>query len=171
MPCIKQHLLYLSLTNVGFSPASIGSIKLGYKRDCNWHFFKSRMLWIKETLSKSTFRAPLADDNKKEKFYPFLKHPNEEQNLHPVDTYLNVGQSSNGIVYFEQFESWGNYLPKIVDNKVKVVLIVEDSYGRKYKKKEVVKILPLQEVIDKYNASFAQTHSKIPTLDEDSSNS
>lgn len=55
-----------------------------------------------------------------------------------IDTYLLEGKRCNGIVYFEQEESRGNYLPKIKNNRMHIKVRVIDVYGNAYSTKGII---------------------------------
>lgn len=65
------------------------------------------------------------------KVFPFLMQRNQLSDNN-VDTYLLEGKRCNGVVYFEQEESWGNYLPRIIGNRMKIKVRVYDVYGNYY---------------------------------------
>ena len=119
--------LYLSITNVGSAPTDIKDIHIGYK-PCS---FKNpfRWFWLKEiTVAKSDFMVSLGEDKK---VYPFLKQRNQSMDNH-VDTYIREGQHCNGVVYFEQEESWGGCLPKLKNNVMDIKIIIYDAYNKKH---------------------------------------
>lgn len=125
--------LYLSITNIGSAPTDIKSIHVGYKSQN--HSLPFRWFWLKElTVSKSDFVMRLGEDSK---VFPFLMQRNQLSE-NQVDTYLLQGKRCNGIVYFEQGESWGNYLPRIIDNRMKIKVRVYDVYGKYYSVTSVI---------------------------------
>ncbi|MFP2770814.1 hypothetical protein [Oceanisphaera sp. KMM 10153] len=140
--------IYLSITNVGSAPTDIKEIHVGYKSQS--HSLPFLWFWLKElTASKSDFVMKLGDDSK---VFPFLMQRNQLTE-NQIDTYLLEGKRCNGVVYFEQEESWGNYLPKVQDNKMKVKVRVCDVYGNYYTAKSVINKVTLQaakEVCEKF---------------------
>jgi len=121
--------LYLQIINQGSADTSFQSIHLGY------HNFSLRYtylwFWLKNrTVALSDFTTRIDEDNIK--VYPFL----EQQSAllpTPDKTFLRVGESTNGIIYFEQEESFGGFKPRI-DNlhKVKIKIRIIDSFGGKH---------------------------------------
>jgi hypothetical protein len=101
-------VIYFEITNIGNAPSSIGDIRVGYKR-FDLSIF-SRRNWIGEKIAKADFRVAFKN-NEHTKVYPFLKQRN---NLYPnqSDTFLEIGKTQNGVVYFEQEESYGSWMPK-----------------------------------------------------------
>ncbi len=140
--------LYLSITNIGSAPTDIKAIHVGYKSQS--HFIPFRWFWLKElTVSKSDFVMKLGDDSK---VFPFLMQNNQLTN-NQIDTYLLEGKRCNGVVYFEQEESWGKYLPKIRENKMKIKVRVYDVYGKYYSATSVINKVTLnaaKEVSEKF---------------------
>jgi hypothetical protein len=66
--------------------------------------------WIKEqSVSLSDFQVIIGEHTK---FYPFL---NQESRVSVSETrtFLEVGRSANGVVYFEQEDSWGGCFPTV----------------------------------------------------------
>jgi hypothetical protein len=72
------------------------------------------------------------------------------------ETYLNVGRGVNGVVYFEQDDSWGGCLPLPRKGATRIRVAVLDSFGKKHKKTFQVPVVSLQEA-KKYNPSFGGT--------------
>ena len=72
------------------------------------------------------------------------------------ETYLEVGKSINGVVYFEQDDSWGGCFPTSKNSKVKLRVAVIDTFGRKYKKTFWAPFVSLEEA-QKYNPAFGAT--------------
>jgi hypothetical protein len=70
--------------------------------------------------------------------------------------YLQVGQSANGVVYFEQKESWGGCYPSPRKGTTKVKLKIKDSFGSSHTKKTTIPVVPIEEA-RKYCASFGKT--------------
>jgi len=106
--------LYLSIINIGSSPSSINDVSVAY----HWNIQPFSFLWFKYSLGWFWLdkQATALDDfqyhiGESIKFYPFLF---QSSYLAPnkVETYLKVGQATNGVVYFEQADSWGGCFPK-----------------------------------------------------------
>lgn len=147
--------LYLSITNVGSAPTDIKSIHVGYKSQN--HSFPFRWLWLKElTVSKSDFVMDLGEDSK---VFPFLMQKNQLAD-NQVDTYLLEGKRCNGVVYFEQEESWGNCLPRINENRMKIKVRVYDVYGKDYSVTSVINKVTL-DAARKVCEKFGETRESL----------
>ena len=97
-------LVYLKIQNDGEVPVQIGDIHLGYKSEAN-EFFDS-WYWLKqETVLLEDFTSSIGD---RLKVYPFLKQKNQLIENETV-VILDPGETTNGLVYFEQGESSGKY--------------------------------------------------------------
>jgi len=85
------------------------------------------------------------------------------------ETYLEVGKRVNGVVYFEQDDSWGGFFPTSSNSKVKLRIIVIDTFGKKFKKTFWAPYVTLEEA-QKYNpafgASFAIMRGELKGIDE-----
>ncbi len=52
---------------------------------------------------------------------------------HNISTYLRPSEDTNGLVYFEQDNSSGNYYPQMdLDFKVQTLIVVHDNKGNKW---------------------------------------
>lgn len=152
-------VIYLKITNIGKAPSSIGKVKLGYyKSDYKMKFFSKRN-WLDETMVKEDFQFAF-DNSEKVKVYPFLKQRSEIM-PRDIDTYLPVGKQVNGIVYFEELEAYGNWMPRQNDDEITtdIKLEIEDMFGKKHKKYYKLKFI-LPEVALKYNRFFGQTYKE-----------
>jgi len=109
-------ILYLKITNIGNASTEIGQIHVGYES------MENEWYWLyNETTLLDDFTMPMGE---KVKVFPFLKQSNFLMK-NDIDTFLNPGQSCNGIVYFEQKASSGNLYPKMdEDFKVNIQILV-----------------------------------------------
>jgi hypothetical protein len=152
--------IYLRVTNIGNAPSTIGKIKLGYiKSDLKSLRTASRMKnrnWIPETISKDDFNV-MFENSDRGKTIPFLKQRNWKY-TNNTDTYLQEGKSQNGMVYFEQMESYGSWVPRLSDDgqKANIVIEIKDAYGRKHLKSFDIKMVT-PEYAFRYNSYFGQT--------------
>ena len=89
------------------------------------------------------------------KVYPFLIQKNFMIDNN-INSYLNIGQSELGMVYFEQNDSFGKNSPKIYNNRVTLKIKVLDVFGNRYYKKLTIPFVNL-EYARKYNPSFGKT--------------
>jgi len=155
--------LYLRITNVGTAPANIQRIGVAY----HWNITKFNLLWIRYRLFWFWLRQQTVimedfsyDFGENLKVYPFLFQksallPSEGNSL-----YLNEGQNTIGVVYFEQEKSYGGCFPLPVKNKTKIKIAVEDSYGKQHLLKAKIPVVSLDEAM-KYNQYFGQTYSHL----------
>ncbi|MCA6112125.1 hypothetical protein [Bradyrhizobium cenepequi] len=150
--------LYLQLSNVGSAPTSIDSVKLGYQ----WHVRPLSLIWLKHRFFWFWLESPAValEDfqfaiGEKVKFYPFLLQRSTISGQ-SANTYLQVGQSVNGVVYFEQSDSWGGFFPSPKNGRTKVRVAVLDAFGRSHKETFSIPVVSLQEA-RKFNPSFGDT--------------
>ena len=150
--------IYLEVTNIGNAPSSIGKIKLGYLLSDLKPKWRTSRNWIVETISKSDFIVEFENSDKARGF-PFLKQANEIYGK--VDTYLEIGKSANGIVYFEQNEAYGSWMPRV--NKdlktTDLVIKIEDAFGGIHKKKFTLELVDPNYVL-KFSPYFGQTQKE-----------
>ena len=138
-------VLYLSVSNVGSSASSIHRVSVAY----HWNVNPFSRLWLKygvgwfwlhdQVVALEDFRVLIGDQMK---LYPFLT---QASYIAPssVETYLEVGRSTCGVVYFEQSDSWGGCYPKSSSNKVRIKVSIWDVFGREYKAKFSIPFVPL----------------------------
>jgi len=156
--------LYLNIANVGSAPSSIANVAVAYHWNVerfgpDWIRYRLFWFWIKyQVLTTEDFQYHFAD---KVKLYPslFQKGVITGQNS---DTYLATGQSTNGVVYFEQKESWGGAFPLPRSNRTKINVAVKDTFGKTHKRKFWIPIVDLDEA-RKYNPSIGNTFPLIRT--------
>lgn len=154
--------LYLSISNVGSASSSINGISIGY----HWHLRPFSRQWLKykigwfwlnhQSVALEDFQVAIG---KNIKVYPFLTQRNH---LSPVqtDTFLDVGRSINGVVYFEQSESWGGCFPTIKNGHVRLKVRVRDVFGGKHTSAFDVPAVALDDA-RKYCPAFGKTFSEL----------
>lgn len=154
--------LYLSIANVGSAASSIEGVSVGY----HWHLRPFSLSWLKYTIgwfwlenqavALQDFQVAIG---RSVKVYPFLTQRNH---LSPdrVDTFLEVGRSTNGVVYFEQSESWGGCYPRIENDHVRLKVRVRDVFGRGHTSVFKVPAVSLEEA-RKYCPAFGMTFSEL----------
>lgn len=151
--------IYLEITNIGNAPTSIGKIKLGYIKSDFTPKFLSRRNWINEVIAKDDFNITFGD-SEKVKVYPFLKQRNSKYQ-NDIDTYLPIGRTTNGIVYFEQMEAYGSWMPRL--NKdghtTNLKIKVEDSFDNSHTKTFNLKLVEADTAF-KFNPFFGQTEKE-----------
>lgn len=154
--------LYLSISNVGAAPSSVGEISIGY----HWHLRPFSIQWLKYTVgwfwiknqsvALEDFQVAIG---KSIKVYPFLTQRN---NLSPAQTesFLDIGRSTSGVVYFEQPECWGGCFPSIERGHVRLKIQVRDVFGGKHTSVFRVPAVALDDA-RKYCPSFGRTFSEL----------
>lgn len=151
--------LYLKISNPGAAPTSIDAIELGY----HWHlkpfakqWLKYRVGWfwlVNQSVALTNFQVLIGEDIK---VYPFLSQRNQLSNAQP-NTYLRIGESTNGVIYFEQDESWGGCFPSSSDGFTDIKLRVRDAQERQYISRHKIPVVNFEEA-KKYNPRFGETH-------------
>jgi len=154
--------IYLHISNIGAAPSSIHKVRVGY----HWNLTPWSMLWLKnsvgwfwiehQAVALTDFQVEIGDNIK---IYPFLTQKNHLSPARP-DNFLEIGQSINGVVYFEQPESWGGCFPKNKKQLVKIKVEVTDVFGGRHKVTIKVPAVSLEEA-RKYNPEFGNTLFKI----------
>lgn len=166
--------IYLHISNIGAAPSSIHKIRVGY----HWDLMPCSMLWIKNSIgwfwiehqavALTDFQVSIGSNIK---IYPFLTQKN---NLSPAvnESFLEIGKSTNGVVYFEQPESWGGCYPKIKEQHVRLKIEITDVFGGRHSTKLRVPSVSLEEA-RKFNPEFGKTLFRINNQDpkENESNS
>jgi hypothetical protein len=152
--------IYLRITNTGSAPADIDNISIGY----HWALQPFSKLWLKyslgwfwleqQAIAISDFQTSIGEHTK---FYPFLTQHSVISGGR-AETYLDVGRSTNGVVYFEQPESFGGCFPYSFKHNVKILIRVTDSFGGKHTRRFKIPRVTLSEA-RKYNPSFGLTFS------------
>ena len=150
--------LYLNVANIGSAPTSLESVSIGY----HWHLKPFSLLWLRyrffwswlhhQTVVLDDFHVMIGDNKK---IFPSLFQGLKNSGVKP-DTYLEVGRSVSGVVYFEQDESWGGYFPSPRRGQARVIVTITDAFGAKHKKRFWIPIVSLDKA-KKYNASFGDT--------------
>ena len=151
-------VVYLKVSNIGNISSSIHKVELGYYKADFKTKFCSKRRWVKQTISKEDFKIELPDSDKL-KVYPFLSLRNQLYSKE-IDTFLEVGKQITGVVYFEEYEAYGNLMPRLEDdNFVDVEILIHDVFGNKFRKKMKLKYVEPKEAF-KYNSYFGQTYKE-----------
>ena len=151
--------VYLKVTNIGSAPSSIDNVSVGYHwhlNKLNWMWLKYRLMWFwldHPIVSMQDFQYDFGDNIK---IYPFLLQGTVSIMKSPK-AYLLVGQSENGVVYFEQPESWGGCFPSPERGETKIRVRIRDSFGKAHYKTTRVPVVPLEEA-KKYCPAFGDTY-------------
>ena len=154
--------LYLKITNIGSAPSSIDAVPVGYHWDLipfseYWRKYTLGWFWLDRfNVALEDFQVRIGDHIK---VYPFLFQQGQLTN-HIPSSFLQPGQSTIGIVYFEQGESWGGCQPRVVNGHVTVKIRVFDVFGKGHAVETAIPSLTLEEARN-YNPSFGKTHSQM----------
>ena len=151
-------VVYLKVSNIGNISSSINKVELGYyKSDFKTKFFSKRR-WVKQTICKEDLKIELPDSDKL-KVYPFLTQRNQLYSKE-IDTFLEVGKQITGVVYFEEYEAYGNLMPRLEsDNLVDIEVKIHDVFGNTFCKKIKIKYVEPKEAF-RYNSCFGQTYKE-----------
>lgn len=154
--------LYVDVANIGSAPSSIRSIQLGYHwavTPFSWDWVKHVVGWFwleNQAVCINDFQVEIGENIK---FYQFLTQQSSISGK-SADTYLEIGKSTVGVIYFEQSDSWGGCFPRSVNGHVRIKLSFEDAFGRWHSEKFWVQKITLSAAM-KYNPSFGQTLSSL----------
>jgi len=135
---------------------------VGYHWDIHpysWHWLRYRLGWFwlrNQTVILDDFQVDIGESIK---VFPFLTQASYKMKAMP-DTFLEVGRSANGVVYFEQDDSWGGCFPRIRDGRVRLKIRVQDAFGKMHTKKVWVESVSLDEA-RKYNKKFGGTLAEL----------
>ena len=150
--------LYLHVVNIGSASTSIERISIGYR----WNILPFSKLWIKyglgwfwienQTLALTDFQVRIGEDLK---IYPFLTQKSSLSGGRS-ETFLEVGRSTNGVVYFEQVDSWGGCSPTVREGKVWLKIQIIDVFGKKHQTKIAIPFVSFEEA-RRYNPAFGKT--------------
>jgi hypothetical protein len=154
--------LYLAVTNTGSAASSIGNISVGY----HWHIHPFSLDWLRysvgwfwlhdQVAALTDFQAKIGENTK---VFPFLTQKNHSTSL-DVETYLQPGQSTNGVVYFEQSDSWGECFPSPRKGDIPIKVAIEDAFGKKHYAKFKIASVTM-EYARMYNPSFGKTLAEL----------
>lgn len=154
--------LYLAIVNVGSAASNIENVSVGY----HWHLQPFSFRWLRysigwfwlrnQAVALSDFQVAIGD---KIKVFPFLTQRSTLL-LGNTTTYLQVGQSTAGVVYFEQPDSWGGCFPSPRNGSVPIKVCVEDVFGKKHTAKFRIPSVPMKYA-RMYNPSFGTTHAEL----------
>lgn len=155
--------LYLNVANVGSAPSSIENITVGY----HCHLKPFRILWLKygvgwfwiehQAIALADFQIMIGENIK---VYPFLTQKSFLSES-KCETYLEVGRSTTGVVYFEQSDSWGDCFPTVPSNgMVRLKVCIQDVFGLNHYAKFDIPSVSL-EVARKYNPAFGKTLAEL----------
>lgn len=154
--------LYLRVSNIGSAPSSIENVSVAYHWDIlpggvRWLRYSIGWFWLHEqVIALQDFQAPIGDDIK---VYPFLTQHSFLAGG-SANTFLEVGQAANGVVYFEQPDSWGGCFPRCRNGVTRMKIAVRDVFGTRHIAAFDVPVVTIQEA-RVYNPSFGKTFAEL----------
>ena len=155
--------LYLKVSNVGVSSTSITGVKVGYHWNIspfnlrNW--IRYRLGWFYlygPTVALADFQSSIGENIK---VYPFLLQKSFTSGT-ASETFLEPGRSTNGIVYFEQAESFGWCFPVSRNLNTKVKIVISDTFGKQYRYTTNIDRVSLEDARS-FNPKFGTTLSEL----------
>ncbi|EIA3093220.1 hypothetical protein NMR54_003499, partial [Vibrio cholerae] len=113
--------------------------------------------WLRyPTVALDDFQIKIGENIK---FFPFLMQRSSISGAQS-ETFLPPGRSTNGIVYFEQGESYGGFMPSPNKGYVKVKVALEDVYGQKHVQNFKIPVVTMEEAL-RFNPSFGVTLTEL----------
>ena len=159
--------LYLKISNAGSAPTSIGNIRVGYKWSLSrfsvhWWIRLFSNQWIEnQTISLKDFQAVVSDDGDI-KLFPFLTQRSTISGS-SANSYLDIGEITNGVVYFEQPDAWGACQPLIVRGKTKISVQIMDAFGGRHRASTTIPVVTIAEA-KKFNPSFGESLNRLKAI-------
>ena len=153
--------LYLNIKNRGSAPTSITAVHVGYHWPLHplsklWWKYRVGWFWLTEqSVALEDFQVSIGRSTK---VFPFLTQINHLSAARPK-TYLRIGEATNGVVYFEQEDSWGGCFPLSKGGYTQIRLRLSDAHGRQYTTKHKIPVVTLSEAL-KYNPRFGETRQE-----------
>lgn len=154
--------LYLKISNVGSASSSIENISIGY----HWHLKPFSILWFKyrlgwfwlneQTTSLTDFQSLIGENLK---IYPFLTQKSILSG-ESAETFLEVGQSTSGVVYFEQPDSWGGCFPTTQQGTIHLKIRVRDVFGNCHHAKTSIPVISFEKART-FNPTFGKTLAEL----------
>lgn len=154
--------LYLHITNVGSAASSIDTISVAYhwkvKRFTKaWFRYGVGWFWLHDQVAAiNDFQVKIGENVK---FYPFLTQTSTVFSTQ-TSTFLEPGKMENGVVYFEQPDSWGGCFPANGPKGVRIKVGLRDVFGAMHVARFNVEHVSL-EYARKFNPSFGKTFAEL----------
>lgn len=154
--------LYLAVANVGSAASSIENVAVGYhchlrpfswqwlRYSVGWHWLRNQMAVIHD------FQASIGDNIK---IYPFLVQSSILSGR-SATTFLQPGEATNGVVYFEQSDSWGGLFPAPTRKGARVKVELRDTFGGRHTAKFHIDVASLERART-FNRSFGKTLAEL----------
>jgi hypothetical protein len=112
----------------------------------SWHWLND------QATALADFQGKIRDQIK---LFPFLIQQSYFAKS-AVETFVEVGRSRNGMVYFEQENSWGNMFPAVKNGSVRLKVGVQDVFGKWHYGKFNVPSFSLDEARE-FNPAFGKS--------------
>lgn len=154
--------LYLAVANVGSAASSIESVAVGYhchlhRYTWQWLRYTVGWLWLRNQVAAiHDFQASIGENLK---IYPFLVQASILSGK-TANTFLQPGEASNGVVYFEQSDSWGGFFPTPTKRGARVKVELRDTFGGRHAAKFYIEIVSLEHART-FNPSFGKTLAEL----------
>lgn len=152
--------IYIQISNAGSAPTSIGDIHVGYK----WSLIPLSPLWwqrsfqthwiTQQSVAIQDFQVALGESGDV-KVYPFLTQKSSISGG-SAKTYLEIGEMTNGVIYFEEADAFGACQPALREGGATMKLKVHDAFGGVHVSKIRVPYADIAEA-RKFNPSFGDT--------------
>ncbi|HOY79546.1 MAG TPA: hypothetical protein PLN33_17145 [Hyphomonadaceae bacterium] len=112
-----------------------------------------------QTTALSDFHVSIGEDDIK--FFPFLNQRSVTSG-DSANTYLRIGDQTNGIAYFEDAEAWGACRPVEQNGHTQVRVEIEDGFGHKHRQTVTIPVVAIEEA-KKYNPRFGESRDTVST--------
>ena len=154
--------LYLQIANAGSAASSIENVSVGYhwqvvRFSRSWFRYGIGWFWLHDQIAAiHDFQAKIGENIK---FYPFLTQKSTLTSAR-ASTFLEPGQSENGVVYFEQPDSWGDCFPAVGPRGVRIKVSLLDVFGGHHVARFTIPRVSLEHA-RAYNPSFGRTLAEL----------
>lgn len=149
--------LYLSISNRGSSAASINNVQIGLRSRAFPQCL--RRYWLEEVITRSDFCVDIGNDQMK--IFPLLNQTSTISGK-ASKTYLRVGESVNGVAYFEQDDAWGSHYPSAHRGSTHVRVRITDGFGQRHMATVKVHVVAIDEA-RQFCRDFGKTLESLPS--------
>lgn len=157
--------LYLRVANLGSAATTIEEVAVGYHWSLLRSSWKQRLryglgwFWLeKQAASLRDFQVDMGNGDTK--VFPFLVQVNFLLPNHSPRTYLEPGESTSGVVYFEQTDSWGACFPRVDHGRVRIRVRVTDTALKAHTATFWIPSVSLEQA-RRFNPAFGTTHATL----------
>ena len=147
--------LYLRVSNTGVSSTSILRVRVGFRphRPLGRRW---RRYYLEQHHALSDFQLMLGKSGIT-KYFPNLVQKTQVTDRQ-TNLYLQRGESTSGVMYFEGDECFGAFHPHGRRKRAQVKIVVIDAFGRRYCKKVRIPIKTLSEARE-FNVNFGASRA------------